>query len=362
MSTIPVGVCSLADYEQHAKEVLPAPTWAYLSGTAMDGLTYQRNRQKLDEILLQQRVLCEDMAKGGCQQTLFGQHLAMPLLVAPLAYQKLAHPTGELGTIQAAAAQNVGFCLSTLASAPLEHVAQMSPDATRWFQLYCQPSRETTLQLVRRAEQAGYQAIVVTADAPINGVRNAEQRAGFSLPEGVRAVNLESLPSAAQGDSVFSCWMGQAADWQTLAWLREQTKLPLLLKGVMSAQDAQRAVSLGLDGIIVSNHGGRVLDSQPATIEVLPAIRAAVGKETTVLLDSGIRRGSDIFKAVALGADAVLLGCSVFYALAVAGPLGVAHCLRILRDELEATMALCGCASVQDITSECLYQPNTLTF
>lgn len=356
MNVIPEGICCVADYEQRAQHCLPEATWAYLSGYSMDGLTHQRNRQKLDEVLLQQRILCEGLGQGDCGQTLLGATLSMPLLIAPLAYQKLASPMGELGTVQAAAAQNVGFCLSTLASSTIEQVAQVAPDAQRWFQLYCQPSLDATLSLVRRAEAAGYKALVVTADAPINGVRNAEQRANFQLPDSVRAVNLDGLPQPAQGDSVFSCWMGQAPDWQTLAWLRAHTQLPILLKGVMHPADATRALALGVDGLIVSNHGGRVLDSQPATIEVLPAIRAAVGPDLPVLLDSGIRRGSDVFKAIALGADAVLLGRPVFYAQAVAGPLGVAHCLRILRDELEATMALCGCATIEDIQQDCLYR------
>lgn len=357
MNPIPTDVCCLADYERHAQTILSEPIWAYLSGYSMDGFTHQRNRTKLDEVLVQQRILTECLGQGDCRQTLFGTELSMPLLIAPLAYQKLASSMGELGSVQAAAAQEVGFCLSTLASSTIEQVADVAPQSKRWFQLYCQPSLDDTLTLIRRAESSGYQAIVVTADAPINGVRNAEQRAGFELPDGVRAVNLDGLPQAAQGDSVFACWMGQAPDWQTLAWLREQTSLPILLKGVMHPADAKCAVELGIDGLIVSNHGGRVLDSQPATIEVLPAIRAAVGATLPVLLDSGIRRGSDIFKAIALGADAVLLGRPVFYAQAVAGPLGVAHCLRILRDELEATMALCGCATVQDINQDCLYTP-----
>ncbi|MCB5163106.1 alpha-hydroxy acid oxidase [Marinomonas algarum] len=357
MTAIPAGICSLSDYEYYAQQALSQSTWAYLSGAAMDGYTHRRNRQKLDDVLLQQRILCEGMGQGDCQQTLLGRTLALPLLIAPLAYQKLAHPMGELASVQAAAAQGVGFCLSTLASSTIEQVAEVSPKAERWFQLYCQPSREETLHLVRRAEAAGYSAIVVTADAPINGVRNAEQRVNFMLPEGVSAVNLAELPKPQQGDSVFACWMGQAPDWNTLSWLRKQTTLPLLLKGVMHPDDAVRAVALGVDGLVVSNHGGRVLDSQPATIEVLPRIRQAVGPNLPILLDSGIRRGSDIFKAIALGANAVLLGRPVFYALAVAGPLGVAHCLRILRDELEATMALCGCASIADIDSTKLFHP-----
>ena len=357
MASIPAGICSLSDYEQHAKAVLDSSIWAYLSGAAMDGHTYRRNRQKLDEVLLQQRILGEGLGQGSCRQTLFGTRLSLPLLIAPLAYQQLAHPMGELASVQAAAAQGVGFCLSTLASSTIEQVAEVSPQAERWFQLYYQPNKEDTLKLVRRAEAAGYRGIIVTADAPINGVRNAEQRANFSLPDGVSAVNLSGLPKAQSGDSVFSSWMGQAPDWRTLAWLREQIKLPLLLKGVMHPEDGKRAVEIGINGLIVSNHGGRVLDGQPSTIEVLPRIRQTVGNELPILLDSGIRRGSDIFKAIALGADAVLLGRPVFYALAVAGPLGVAHCLRILRDELEATMALCGCATLADIDQNSLYLP-----
>ncbi|WP_151704952.1 alpha-hydroxy acid oxidase [Nitrincola alkalilacustris] len=357
MSAIPADLCSLEDYQHRAQTLLPADIWAYISGASMDGFTQQRNRSRLDALLLQQRILVNGLGQGDCHTELFGQTLTLPLLIAPLAYQKLAHPMGELASVQAAAAQGVGFCLSTLASSTLEEVAQIAPDAARWFQLYCQPDPNATLNLIRRAEAAGYRALVVTADAPINGVRNAEQRSGFRLPDTVAAVNLQGLPKPEAGDSVFACWMRQAPNWNTLAEIIRQTHLPVILKGVMHPADAQQAVELGVEGIIVSNHGGRVLDSQPSTIEVLPAIRRSVPAEIPVLLDSGIRRGSDIFKALASGADAVLLGRSVFYALAVAGPFGVAHILRILRDELEATMALCGCARLADIKSSCLYLP-----
>jgi 4-hydroxymandelate oxidase len=357
MYAIPSHLCSLADYEKEAALCLDDKAWAYISGAAMDGLTTQRNRDQLDQLLVRQRILTQGLGSGSSEQRLFGQKLSMPLLVAPLAYQKLAHPHGEVATAQAAAAQGVGFCLSTLASSSIEEVQQVPSTAPRWFQLYCQKDPTLNMELIKRTEHAGFSAIVITVDAPINGVRNTEQRVKFALPEGVRAVNLPSLPKAEAGDSVFSQWMGQAPTWETIAQVKSATSLPIVLKGVMDPEDARLAVEHGVDALVVSNHGGRVLDSQPSSIEVLPRIKEVLPSDMPVLLDSGIRRGSDLFKAIALGADAVLLGRPIFYALAVAGPLGVAHILRILRDELEATMALCGCASIKDISERCLYQP-----
>ncbi|WP_193494586.1 alpha-hydroxy acid oxidase [Nitrincola alkalisediminis] len=355
MSRIPNSLCSLSDYEIEAKRHLPPDLWAYISGSSMDGLTKQRNTSAYDQCLLQSRVLVEGLGQGSCQTQLFGQSLKYPLLIAPLAYQRLVHPMGEIATVQAALAQGVGFCLSTLSSTSIEAVADAASESCRWFQLYCQPDLSDTLHLINRAELAGYQALIVTVDAPFNGVRHDEQRAGFRLPSDVCAVNLNHLPKLREGDSVFECWMKTAPTWKTITSILEHTQLPVLLKGIMHPEDALNAVDLGVRGIVVSNHGGRVLDTQPASLEVLPLMRQVLPKGFPILVDGGIRRGSDVFKAIALGADAVLLGRYVLYALAVAGPLGVAHILRVLRDEFEATMALCGCARVSDISTVCLY-------
>jgi 4-hydroxymandelate oxidase len=244
--------------------------------------------------------------------------------------------------------------LSTQASVTLEEAAQ-SGASCRWFQLYLQPERAATLSLVRRAEAAGYEVLVVTVDAPINGVRNREHRAHFALPPGVAAENLKDIATpdsallAPGASGVFDRLMAAAPTWDDVAWLESVTKLPVVLKGILSADDAERAVEAGAAGLIVSNHGGRTLDTFPATIDVLPAITDAVAGRVPLLLDGGIRRGTDVFKALALGASAVLVGRPIVFGLAVNGAYGVAHVLRVLRDEFEIAMALSGCRTLADI-------------
>ena len=281
------------------------------------------------------------------------------MLLAPVAYQKLVHPDGERATAQAADALEAGFIASTMSSVSLEDIAaELSKN--KWFQLYFQESREWTLSLVRRAEVAGYTALVVTVDVPINGLRNRAQRAGFALPPQVQAVNLHDMPQRSpptlgpEQSVVFQGLMVSAPSWADLEWLGRQTPLPIIVKGIIHPDDATRVADMGLAGVVVSNHGGRTLDGLPASISALPAVRAALGPDFLVLLDSGIRRGTDIFKAIALGANAVLVGRPQVYALAVAGALGVAHMLRLLREELEVTMALTGCPTLASINSEAL--------
>jgi 4-hydroxymandelate oxidase len=224
-----------------------------------------------------------------------------------------------------------------------------------------QADREQTLGLIRRAEASAYQALVVTVDAPLAGIRNKEQRAGFQLPPTVRAVNLDGRPlpqhaPAEEGQSVvFDVLMAGAPTWSDLEWLASATRLPVLVKGILDAEDAMRALNCGAAGIMVSNHGGRIQDTVPATIDALPSIAQAVGKRAPVLVDGGIRRGSDIFKAIALGASAVLIGRPYIHALAAAGALGVAHALRTLREELEIVMALNGCPTLDAIDRDALF-------
>ena len=256
--------------------------------------------------------------------------------------------------------------LSTQSSVLLETVAQaVFDDAHRgplWFQLYMTHDRGFTRELVQRAERAGYEALVVTVDAPVNGARDRERRAGFCLPSGVSAVNLAGLPPAparalAQGESaLFDGLLHSAITWADITWLLSQTRLPVLLKGVMHPMDARQAVQLGVAGLVVSNHGGRTLDTSPSTAAVLPRIRQAVGADVPLLVDGGIRRGTDVLKAIALGANAVLIGRPYVYGLANAGALGGAHVLRLLRDELEIAMALCGCATLAQVSPACLFE------
>lgn len=351
-SAAPAPVC-LGDYEKLAEQKLDRNAWAYLSGGSADEITTQWNRTAFDDIALMPRML-RGGGGGSARISLLGRDWAHPIFVAPVAHQKLAHPDGEIATAMAAEAQDACMVLSTQAGVAMEDAVRAGATC-RWFQLYLQPERAATLQLVRRAEEAGFEALVVTVDAPINGVRNREHRVGFSLPPGVSSVNLQGLPAAAPralaggASAVFDHFMAQAPTWDDIAWLRQETKLPLLLKGILSPEDAVEGLAAGVDGLIVSNHGGRTLDTAVATITALPGVAAAVAGRVPVLLDGGIRRGTDVLKALALGASAVLVGRPVIYGLAVNGAFGTSHVLRILRDELEIAMALTGCRTIADI-------------
>lgn len=354
LNQIPPELVALTDYEPLAREHLGEQAWAYFSGGAGDEVTLRENRQAFDKLKLLPRVL-RDMKGGGTQTTLLGQVHDYPILLAPIAYHKMAHREGELATVLGASAMKAGMVVSTRASVPIEDIAR-SAETHLWFQLYIQPDRAFTLDLVQRAESAGYQALVLTVDAPLNGIRNRLQRAQFRMPPGVEAVNLKGMqgpdlrPKQAGENVAFGSFLDDAPTWEDLAWLRSITSLPILLKGVLSPEDALLALKHGVAGIIVSNHGGRVLDTAPATIDILPEISAAVAGRVPLLLDGGIRRGTDVLKAIALGASAVLIGRPYIYGLSVAGAVGVAHVLNILRAEFEVAMGLTGCKTVADIS------------
>tara|TARA_R100001244_G_scaffold21048_15_gene22514 strand:- start:90 stop:1226 length:1137 start_codon:yes stop_codon:yes gene_type:complete len=354
LTQIPPTIAAVSDYEPFARARMSEQAWAYIAGGAADELTLRDNIAAFQRLRLRSRVLA-DLSGGTTRLQLFGQTFEHPIVLAPVAYQKLAHADGELATVLAAAAVQAGMVVSTQASIELEAIAREA-QSPLWFQLYIQHDRDFTRDLVRRAEAAGYQALVVTVDAPVNGVRNREQRAGFVLPAGVEAVNLRGmrpLPTgSAQPDGgllLGGPLLAAAPTWQDLRWLRSLTRLPVLLKGVMTGEDARRALEEGVDGIIVSNHGGRTLDTQPATISVLAEVAAALEGRVPLLLDGGIRRGSDVFKALALGADAVLVGRPYMFGLAAAGAVGVAHVVQMLRAELEVAMALTGCPDLRAI-------------
>lgn len=365
MQEIPPGIVSLGDHETMARNRLDANAWAYFSGGAADELTLHANQAAWQDLDLSPRVLC-DLRGANTRTVLLGHTLAHPIFLAPIAYQRMAHPDGEVATGCAASAQQAGMVLSTQSSISLETVAQaIGRDADRgplWFQLYLTHDRAFNLALVHRAEAAGFEALVVTVDAPVNGARDRERRTGFRLPTGISAVNLEGLPRRptptlqAQQSALFDDLLQDALTWDDITWLLAHTRLPVLLKGVMHAADARQAHTTGVAGIVVSNHGGRTLDTAPSTAAVLPSIRDAVGADLPVLVDGGIRRGTDVLKALALGANAVLIGRPYLYGLANAGALGVAHVLRLLRDELEIAMALCGCPTLASVNSDCLWK------
>lgn len=359
---IPADIRCAADYERHAIHHIEAQAWQHIQSGADQNLTLAHNRAALDALRLVPQPVA-DLRHAHTRIELLRQTLASPLLLAPVAYQRLVHPEGELATVRAAMALQTGMVVSTLSSFTLEEIAQagqaaateMGHSTPRWFQLYMQPAREHSLQLIRRAEAAGYTAIVWTVDASI-------KRSGFALPHGVEAANLRGMPSTQHtppllGPILFGTpIMQQTPTWDDLRWLRAQTQLPIIVKGILSPAQAQQAVDLGADALIVSNHGGRVLDGVVSPIEVLPAIAQAVQGQVPLLLDSGVRHGTDVVKALALGASAALIGRPQLYALATAGLVGVAHLLHLLRAELELTMAQLGCATVADITPAVLWQ------
>jgi len=352
---LPDGLVNLADFEAPAKARVSDAAWAYLNGGAADEHTLRANRAAWDALRLQPRVL-RDLAGGHTRVTLLGRELLHPILLAPIAYQRLFHADGEVAIAHAAAAQGAGILLSAQASVPMEEVAapmRADPNAgPLWFQLYWRDDRDFMRSLLRRIEAAGFQALVLTVDAPVHGARDRERRIGFKLPDDIRAVNLGGLKKPLNlqpGQSaLFDGLMPRAATWREIDWLRAQSPLPLLLKGVTHADDAREALARGVTGFVVSNHGGRALDTLPSTTELLPPLRAALGPDVPLLVDGGIRRGTDVLKAIALGADAVLLGRPYVHALAASGALGVAHALRLLRDELEIAMALSGCKTLAD--------------
>jgi 4-hydroxymandelate oxidase len=350
-------IINLQDHEDRARAVLSASAWAYFQGGAADEITLHRNPEAWQHWRLAPRVL-QDLKGGHTRCQLLGKSWPFPLLVAPMAYQRWAHPDGEAAMALAAASQQCGMVLSHQTSTPLQTVAPLVlADAERgplWFQLYWQADRGYLRELLSQVASAGYEALVLTVDAPVHGVRDRERRTGQALPDGVHAVHWPAPHHPNQG-GLCAGLADLAPTWDEVDWLQRQTRLPILLKGITHPADAERAADMGLAGVIVSNHGGRTLDTLPASAELLPAIAAALearGSTMAILVDGGIRRGTDIFKALALGADAVLLGRPCLNGLAHAGARGAAHVLRLLRDEFEMTLALCGCRTVNDISRE----------
>lgn len=334
---------AIAAYRELAAAQLAPEVWDYLA----DGATAAAAGLAGAGPLVPRPL--RDLRGGHTRLELFGRAMDHPILLAPVAYQRLFHPDGEVASAMAASAQGATFVISSLASQALEEIAaaaRADGGPAPWFQLYWQGDRERTRRLLARALAAQCAAIVFTIDAPI-------RVASLVLSGSVRAVNLEGgAPPRPAQDSVFEGWMAQAPTWDDLAWLRGQTApagVPLLVKGILHPADALRAVAAGCDGVIVSSHGGRVLPGGLTSGAALAPIVAAVAGRVPVLFDSGVRSGGDVFTALAQGATAVLLGRPYAWGLAAAGALGVARVLRILRDELELTMALTGCARLAEI-------------
>lgn len=350
---------NLLDFEAPAQAVLNKMVHGYYASGADDEVTLRENRAAFARLRLRPRML-RGVATRDMRITLLGREYATPLMIAPMALQRMAHPDGELGVTRAAAARGIVNVLSTMSSTSLEEVAAV-PNALLWFQLYVYKDRAVVRDMVQRAEAAGYQALVLTVDTPLLGKREADIRNAFSVPAGIKAANLKEAYmgniDAAQGDSALAKYWREilregGLTWDDVSWLASITKMPLLLKGILRGDDAAMAHAHGAQGVIVSNHGGRQLDTAPASIEVLEEVVQAVEGKVEVLLDGGIRRGTDVLKALALGAKAVLVGRPMLWALAVGGEAGVARALDILLHELDLNMALCGCRTLQDVTRD----------
>lgn len=356
LETIPRDLLTLSDYAALARDYIDPPVWEWLEGGSGSLDALDANRAAFRRHAIYNRLLV-DCRHGSTRTRLLGLELAHPIALAPIGFQAAVHAEGEIAT--AAGAIDTLMVVSTLTSQPIREIARAAAGPL-WFQVYFQPERAQTLKLVRVAEAAGVRGIVVTIDTPVKPQGLSAQKAGFSMPAGVRAVHAQGFePSSpirlADNDSlVFQGIMSLAPRFDDLKWLREQTRLPLLAKGVGHPDDAKMLLAAGCDGLVVSNHGGRALEAAPATLDVLHAIRAAAGKDVPILFDGGVRSGADVFKALALGADAVMVGRPQMHALAVAGSLGVAHMLKLLREDLEVVMALAGCPTLADIGSSAL--------
>jgi len=338
-----------------ARSKIAHASFDYIAGGAEDEVSLRRNRGAYDHWALRPRVLV-DVSTRDTSTTILGQRVSMPILVAPTAFHGLVHPEGEVATARGVAAAGTLMVASVISTRTLEDIAASVP-APRWFQLYVYKDRQVTADLVRRAERAGYRAICLTVDTPLLGRREKDERNAFTLPPGlgianVRPAGLDGMPESERG-SAFAKYVVELLDaavtWRDIAWLRSITALPIVLKGILTAEDATRAVEHSVAGIVVSNHGGRQLDSTLGTLDALPAVVEAVKGRVDVYMDGGVRRGTDVLKALALGAKAVLLGRPVLWGLALGGADGVQAVLEHLGKEFELAMALAGRASVGDV-------------
>ena len=339
------------------------PGWDYYRSGADDEVTLAANRQAWRDLTLHYKVLV-DVGHVETRVTVLGESLGSPVIVAPTAFHRLACPEGELATARAAGSVGCAMTLSTLSNTPVEEVAAASTGPL-WFQLYVYRDRSATKALVRRAEAAGCSALMLTVDAPVLGRREQDVRNGFHLPsdlsiENMLASGFSDMPEAPRDSGLaayFASLLDPTLTWRDLEWLCSFTTLPVLVKGVVRPDDAREAITRGAAGVVVSNHGGRQLDGAPATARVLPAIAERLDGDGTILVDGGIRRGTDVVKALSLGAHGVLVGRPVLWGLAADGERGVRRVLGMFNEELERAMALCGCPAIADLTSDLIGSP-----
>ena len=347
----PARPVNVLEYERLAEGALEEGALGYFAGGACDERTLRENVAAFERLKLRPRMLV-DVSEVSAKTTVLGTEVSMPLLVAPTAIQKMCHPDGEAATARAAARAETLMTLSTIATATPGEVAEAAPGAPRWFQLYCFEDDGVTRALVDQAVEHGYSALVLTVDAPRAGRRERDLRTGFQVPAEIAIPSVAAAlgqPATLSIAEVFAM-LDLTLTWRDLERIRGLSDLPLLVKGVLTEEDARLACEAGVDGIVVSNHGGRQLDGVAASIDALPEVVEAVEGRVEVFVDGGIRRGTDVMKALALGARAALVGRPVLWGLACGGEEGVRHVLELLRDEVELALLLCGCPTPADVT------------
>lgn len=343
----------LDDVEAAARSVMLPSAYAYVAGGAADEITLRWNQEKYGEIRLQPQAL-RDLSTLDCSTTLLGRKMSTPILLAPTGVQALSHPEAEIATARGAGAFGATMVLSSGSNKSIEEVMAVASHPV-WFQLYVFKDRDLSRALVERVQAAGAQALCVTVDAPLDGARNRQMRTPYELPPGVGFPHYAGLRDAYTIQTLDTVRPANLL-WRDIEWLRSFTKVPMLLKGVMNPADAEIGIKAGADGIIVSNHGARCLDTLPATIEVLPRVVETVAGRVPVIVDGGIRRGTDIVKALAFGASAVQIGRPYVYGLASGGAAGVTHVLKLLRQELLMAMSLLGRPTIASIDRSVLWQ------
>lgn len=350
---------NLFDYEREAEQRIPPSHWGYIAGGANDEVTLAANRAAFDRMVIRYRTMV-DVSVRDLGTTVLGTPVSMPVLVAPTAMQKLAHADGECGTARAARTAGTLMITSTTATTGLRDVCVAAP-GPMWFQLYLYQDRAKSRALIEEAVSAGYTGVVVTVDAPVLGRRERDIRLGFTLPKNLTITNaavagMEVVPDASEEASGLMLHFRSLHDAalvpKDISWVRDVSRLPVIVKGIVRGDDALTAVEHGASAIVVSNHGGRQLDTSIPSIQALPGVVSAVGNRAEVYVDGGIRRGTDVIKALALGARAALIGRPVLWGLAVNGEAGVCGVLELLRQEIDLAMALTGVRNVGEITRD----------
>ena len=338
------------DAERLAEAVVSPEAWSYIVGGAGDERTLHWNREAFSKFRLRPRVLV-DVTSVSTETTVLGTTVSMPVLVAPMAFQQIAHADGEVATARGAAAAGTLMCLSTVATSTPADVAAAAPGGARWLQIYVFRDREVSDEVIAQALESGFSALVLTADLPVYGIRHRESRTGFEAPEHEVPAIVAARARGGEADGHHALGLLESGlQWEYVTELRERWNVPVIVKGLVTAEDAILACDHGASGVVVSNHGGRQLDGAIASLEALPEVVEAVDGRAEIYLDGGVRRGSDVVMALALGARAVLVGRPAMYGLAFGGDKGVGQVLEIFREETENALALLGCRSPVEVT------------